>query len=130
MEYLVSLGAPREKLLVGIPLYGQTFTLSQKTNHELNSLSKGPGDPGEYTKQPGMLSYYEICNRIKTHRWMVSKSDKASGAYAYKGDQWVGYEDVDTVREKVISPDLAISNLKQQNMPFCPSIEKRFFHSL
>lgn len=102
MEYLVSLGAPREKLLMGIPLYGQSFTLSQKTAHGINSPSRSAGEPGEYTKQPGMLSYYEICNRIKNHRWLVSKTDIASGAYAYKGDQWVGYEDVNTVREKVI----------------------------
>lgn len=99
---MVSLGAPREKLIVGIPFYGQTFTLSQKTAHSVNSPSNGPGLPGEYTKQPGMLAYYEICNRVTTHRWLVSKSDKASGAYTYRGDQWVGYEDPDTIREKVI----------------------------
>lgn len=101
MELLVSMGAPRDKLLVGIPLYGQSFSLAQKTASGVNAPADGPGTPGEYTKQPGMLSYYEICNRIKTHRWMVSKNDKASGVYAYRGDQWVGYDDADTIREKV-----------------------------
>lgn len=111
MELLVSLGAPREKLLVGIPLYGQSFTLAQKMSHSVNSPSTGPGEPGEYTKQPGMLAFYEICNRVKTHRWLIYKSDKASGAYAYRSDQWIGYEDVDTVREKVTSSQRTENNL-------------------
>lgn len=102
MELLVSLGAPREKLLVGVPLYGQSFTLALKSANTVNSPSTGPGQPGEYTKQPGMLAYYEICNRVKNHRWIVSKNDKASGVFAYKGDQWVGYEDIDTIREKAM----------------------------
>jgi hypothetical protein len=62
MEQLVRLGAPRHKLLVGIPFYGQSFTLGSKTNTEPGAPSSGPGRPGKYTNQPGMLAYYEICD--------------------------------------------------------------------
>lgn len=101
MEYLVGKGAPRDKLLVGVPFYGQSFTLIKSNNHKVGTPTSGPGEPGEYTKQPGMLAYYEICNRIKSQNWVYSKGTLGSGPYAYLKDQWVGFEDIDSVREKV-----------------------------
>lgn len=103
MHYLVSHGAPREKLLMGIPFYGQTFTMAKTDGRfDQGSPTVGPGEPGEYTKQPGMLAYYEICNRVRSHRWIVNRDNlRATGPYAYHGDQWVGYEDVESVKEKV-----------------------------
>lgn len=61
MEYLVQRGADRSKLLVGIPFYGQSFTLKNENNNGYGAPAMGPGVPGEITKQPGMLAYYEIC---------------------------------------------------------------------
>ncbi|CAG9760168.1 unnamed protein product [Ceutorhynchus assimilis] len=100
MEYLVSKGAPREKLLVGIPFYGQSFSLIKSDSYAEGSISSGPGEPGEYTKQPGMLAYYEICNRIKNKNWVSNRGSFGSGPYAYFKDQWVGFEDTDSIRDK------------------------------
>lgn len=57
------LGADPSKIVVGLPFYGQTFTLSSNSEHGLGDPAKGSGHPGEFTQQPGMLAYYEICNR-------------------------------------------------------------------
>ncbi|KAB0794995.1 hypothetical protein PPYR_11834 [Photinus pyralis] len=102
MEFLVANGAPREKLLVGVPFYGQTFTLAATDRKYSQGVpTVGPGEAGEYTKQPGMLSYFEICSRIKNGRWSVNQDvDKTTGPYAYYGDQWVGYDDVESIQEK------------------------------
>ncbi|XP_045475619.1 probable chitinase 10 [Harmonia axyridis] len=101
MEYLASKGAPRRKLLMGIPFYGQTFTLAQAGDYAQGAQSIGPGEPGEYTKQPGMLAYYEICNRIRNKRWIITKEPTGTtGPYAYKKNQWVGFENPQSVREK------------------------------
>ncbi|KAG5889208.1 hypothetical protein JTB14_033286 [Gonioctena quinquepunctata] len=100
MEYLASLGAPREKLLLGIPFYGQSFSLTKKTTYAVGTSATGPGEPGEYTRQPGMLAYYEICNRIRNQKWIVNKNDAGAGPYAYGNDQWVGYEDAESVKRK------------------------------
>nr|XP_023029162.1 probable chitinase 10 isoform X1 [Leptinotarsa decemlineata] len=100
MEYLVSSGAPREKLLLGIPFYGQSFSLSKKSTFSVGTSATGPGEAGEYTKQPGMLAYFEICNRVKNQKWIVNKNSPAAGPFAYGSDQWVGYEDVDSVKKK------------------------------
>ncbi|KAL2745938.1 putative chitinase 10 isoform X1 [Vespula maculifrons] len=95
MEYLVRLGADKSKLLIGIPLYGQAYHLSDTRRTGLGDPATGPGLPGEFTKQPGMLAYYEICDRIKRHDWTVG-----SGPSAYHKDQWVGYEDRKSVFQK------------------------------
>lgn len=76
MKLWLSLGVPREKILIGIPTYGRSFTLAsgQKGLHAPGlfhqSLSflvrlsfilvSGPGYPGRYTKTRGFLSYYEV----------------------------------------------------------------------
>ncbi|XP_060530054.1 probable chitinase 10 [Cylas formicarius] len=99
MEYLVSKGAIREKLLMGIPFYGQSYTLPKSATYSPGSRSVGPGEPGDYTKQPGMLAYYEICYNIKRSRWNERKNGMEP--YAYYNDQWVGYENIDSVRAKV-----------------------------
>jgi hypothetical protein len=39
---------------------------------------------------------------VRNQQWAV-KRDRygATGPYAYSGDQWVGYEDIESVKEKV-----------------------------
>ncbi|GLV44511.1 Chitinase 10 [Carabus blaptoides fortunei] len=102
MEYLVAHGAPRDKLLLGVPFYGQSFTLPTRDgNPDQGTPSSGPGEAGEFSKQPGMLAYYEICNRVRSQRWMVTRDpQKVTGPYAYYGDQWVGFEDAESVADK------------------------------
>lgn len=44
-------------------MYGQSFHLSNPGDSSYGSEAIGPGLPGEFTQQPGMLAYYEICLR-------------------------------------------------------------------
>lgn len=53
-------GAPARKLVMGMPLYGQSFTVSDAKNTGLNSHAPGPGTAGEFTKAAGFLAYYEV----------------------------------------------------------------------
>lgn len=54
------MGAPKEKLIIGMPTYGRTFTLSNTANYKVNSPASGGGKAGEYTKEAGFLAYYEV----------------------------------------------------------------------
>jgi chitinase len=63
------MGADKEKLILGVPFYGQSFTLSENTKKTVDgSPAEGPGQAGEFTKQPGMLANYEICSNGKPFR--------------------------------------------------------------
>lgn len=57
-------------------MYGQSYRLSHADDATLGSTVAGPGDVGEYTNQPGMLSYYEICERIEKNGWQVGQGKK------------------------------------------------------
>ena len=96
-------GALKEKLIMGMPLYGQSFTLSSATNNGLNAPSSGPGKAGAFTGQGGLLAYYEICNSVKKEGWTVVGQTAEMGPFAHKDTQWVSYDDQATIRTKVYS---------------------------
>ena len=54
------LGTPKEKLVIGMPTYGRSFTLSDRSQWQVNSPAKDGGKAGEYTREAGFLSYYEV----------------------------------------------------------------------
>jgi len=56
----VKLGAIKEKMVIGMPTYGRSFTLSDKNNFTVNVATKGGGNAGVYTKEGGFLAYYEV----------------------------------------------------------------------
>ncbi|XP_031787655.1 probable chitinase 10 [Nasonia vitripennis] len=101
MRYWIEKGAPSRKLVMGVPLYGQSFTLSQGLQHGLNVPAPGPGQAGEFTRAAGFLAFYEICSKVKNNGWAVVKDPEGRiGPYATRGDQWVGYDDVSDVARK------------------------------
>ena len=67
MNYWNRQGIPAAKLILGIPFYGQSFTLavpaSTRDQAAIGVKAKGAGLPGPYTQQAGMLAYYEICSQ-------------------------------------------------------------------
>lgn len=101
LKLIDELGGDKKKIVVGVPFYGQSYTLKKDKEHGLGSETDGPGLPGEYTQQPGMLAYYEICYRIKTRKWAVQRDSKLLEPFTFQGDQWVSYEDTTSLTEKV-----------------------------
>ena len=64
MKYLLELGASPDKLVLGVPFYGNTFTLADRNLHEIGSASNGTGLKGPYTQKFNFLGYNEVCNRV------------------------------------------------------------------
>ena len=84
-----------------MPTYGQSFTLNSAANNGLNAIA-GYGAAGPLTGAGGMLAYSEICYYVKFEGWTVVGPTVEMGPYAYKGTQWVGYDDEVTIKKKVI----------------------------
>lgn len=65
LHYWVKKGAAREKLVFGMPMYGQSFSLADRTQNGLNSPTYGGGEAGEETRARGFLSYYEVSSKLQ-----------------------------------------------------------------
>ncbi|XP_019517403.1 PREDICTED: chitotriosidase-1-like, partial [Hipposideros armiger] len=99
-------GTPANKLVLGMPTYGRSFTLASSSDTGVGAPATGPGAPGPFTKEAGLLAFYEVCS------WKGAAEHRIQDQrvpYAYKGDQWVGFDDVESFKAKV-------SYLKQKGL--------------
>ncbi|XP_022652307.1 endochitinase-like isoform X2 [Varroa jacobsoni] len=105
LQLWVERGAPKHKLIVGIPIYGRTYTLGSKDNHGLHAgirrWDTDGGKPGPYTNASGFHAYFEICKNVQDNGWKREWDDIGKCPYAYKDDQWVGYEDEQSLAIKL-----------------------------
>ncbi|XP_012941948.1 chitotriosidase-1 [Aplysia californica] len=95
----VERGCPRYKLVIGIPTYGRSFTLVDPNDNGIGAPIYGAGKAGEFTGEAGILSYYEICKMYRGGQVTWVPDQKV--IYVVQGDQWVGFETVDTVYYKM-----------------------------
>lgn len=87
------------KFHAGIPTFGHNYNLTNPDNHEINAPANGLGMGGNYTQTPGIVSFYEVCMKTKRDGWTVVRPENA-GPYTYYENQWISYEDVETVSVK------------------------------
>ncbi|CAI9719514.1 acidic mammalian chitinase-like [Octopus vulgaris] len=101
-------GMPRDRLIVGIATYGMSFTLANPAVNGIRapavrsnvSADRG-GRPGPQTNEAGILSFYEICTYQKgPNPWRRIWLNDMKVPYAYGGDQWVGYDDLESITYK------------------------------
>ncbi|XP_034146379.1 uncharacterized protein LOC105022134 isoform X21 [Esox lucius] len=98
MTYWRNQGAHAEKLIMGFSTYGRTFQLSSG-NTGVGSPAKGVGAAGPVTGVAGVLSNYETCSFLQgaTVQWIEDQQVPC----AFKGNQWVGFENRDSYDAKV-----------------------------
>jgi chitinase len=98
IQLWVDLGCPPSKLILGVPLYGASYTLSpDNKNYSIGTPTiKNTGDNG-------ILPYYEICEHLKgeNNGWTQNWDPIGMCPYMYKGTQWIGYENVTSLSIKM-----------------------------
>lgn len=94
-------GAPVEKLIIGMPVYGRTFTLDDPVKFDIGAKAVGGGKAGKYTGESGFLSYYEVCDFLHEPNTTLVWDNEQQVPFAYRGDQWVGFDDERSLRTKV-----------------------------
>lgn len=101
--FLLDRGAPSNKLLLGLSATGFSYTLARGQAGVRAQLREGDGRgrPGPFSVTPGQLAYFEICYNVFRNGWARVFNAGTSCPYAYKGQQWVSYDDADSVRAKV-----------------------------
>ena len=78
----MKLGAPREKINIGLALYGRSFTLQNGAKHNVGSPAKGGGKAGTFTQEEGYLAFYEVgIPFILFHAILELNSHISSGCY-------------------------------------------------
>jgi len=96
----INAGASRDKILVGVPFYGHSYTLSNDGQNWVGAPASGPGTAGQYSQSAGMLEYYEVCLDIDQGGWTKQWDNQAKEPYIFKGNQWVGFDDPGALRAK------------------------------
>jgi len=101
-NYWHAQGCPKEKLIIGMAMYGRGFRLTEPNNHGFGAPAKGPSTAGQYTREAGFMSYYEICandglNKDWQDEHMVPYGYGAQNSWS---NDWVGYDDVQSLTLK------------------------------
>lgn len=86
---------------LGLGFYGRSFTLADPSCATAGCLFSSGGRAGNCTQSVGTLSYAEI-ERIAASGATVTKDDSAAvKMVVYDIDQWVSYDDAETLKMKV-----------------------------
>uniref|UniRef100_A0A182PBK0 GH18 domain-containing protein n=1 Tax=Anopheles epiroticus TaxID=199890 RepID=A0A182PBK0_9DIPT len=90
VQYWLSAGLDKSKLILGLPTYGHTFTLVNPFNTRIGAPASNYGRVGTF----GFASYSEICwfRRYNIYVHQVYDVDSCS-PYLYAGSEWISYED-------------------------------------
>lgn len=92
MNYWVQRGADRSKLVLGVPMYGRSFQLSQPSNTNLGAPISNAGTAGQYSQEAGIIMYSEakyknnIIWNLGCHETLIFETDLQTAANA----SWLG----------------------------------------
>lgn len=60
VELVLAQGCSPEKVIMGIPTYGRTYTLKDADNGAVDAAVDGLGEPGPFTLSNGSLGFNEV----------------------------------------------------------------------
>merc|ERR1719309_557665 len=118
LAYYVAHGAPKNKIVMGMPTYGRGWLLDDETHHDLYC----PGYEGvpkmPYTRQLGIWGYNEVlqcfynqtlnkellavCPECKPGEanWNIVRDGCYKAPYMHQGKIWMSFDDVESIRLK------------------------------
>ncbi|KAK2596250.1 hypothetical protein QQS21_006342 [Conoideocrella luteorostrata] len=93
-------GVDPSKIVFGVAWYGRGYTLSDASCNTFGCPFAGPSRPGKCTNSPGVLSLVEIQQMINKGEATSRLNEGAAMKELVWDDQWVGYDDEETVALK------------------------------
>ncbi|XP_032672455.1 probable chitinase 2 [Odontomachus brunneus] len=107
ITYLMQIGAPAEKLVLAVPMYGRTYVLiTPPENPDVNPIGLMAlpiGFRGPYTAQDGFMGYNEICEAQigNPSDWTTGFDTDSSSAYTINKDHVIVYDDIKSIEAKM-----------------------------
>ncbi|KAL3535035.1 hypothetical protein ACH5RR_003496 [Cinchona calisaya] len=86
----IKAGIYRNKLVMGLPLYGRTWTLKDPSVHGVGAPAVGVGPQGAGGE--GVLFYYEVEDFNKNNSATVKFDLGTLSTYSVAGNVWIGYD--------------------------------------
>nr|XP_027225089.1 chitinase-3-like protein 1 [Penaeus vannamei] len=95
VDYWVSGGADKNKLVLGLGTFGICWTLDSLSDTGYFASATQAGEPGPYTASLGILGFNEICEMQRDNEWTVVLDPDMNEPYAFYTENkiWCGYED-------------------------------------
>ncbi|KZZ87786.1 Glycoside hydrolase, subgroup, catalytic core [Moelleriella libera RCEF 2490] len=91
-----------EKVIMGMGFYGRSFTLSNPSCATAGCGFRAGGNPGKCSSSAGTLMYSEIKDIVDSGKAKVTTDkDSAVKIVTFGEDQWVSYDDEETLRMKM-----------------------------
>ena len=84
--------ADLRKMAIRLGAFGRSFTLKNSENYLYNAPCKlgsnglWSGDPAPYTREPGYMAYYKICEKLAAG-WVEEWDNEAQVPYAHGSNQ-------------------------------------------
>ncbi|GLJ54733.1 hypothetical protein SUGI_1175670 [Cryptomeria japonica] len=94
VESWLNAGLSGQKILVGMPMYGYSWTLKSTANVGIGAEASGPGNPDVYT-------FAQIKDFISNNAATEVYDTTTVSAYCYAGLVWIGFDNEQSVRAKV-----------------------------
>ncbi|CAI7784769.1 unnamed protein product [Closterium sp. NIES-53] len=88
MAAWVSRGLDGSKAMLGLAMYGRTWTLASTSSTGVGAVATGPGLAGSVSQEAGVLFYREISQMVATGGYKATLHTPSSSMYAVKGNQW------------------------------------------
>ncbi|KAL3535045.1 hypothetical protein ACH5RR_003506 [Cinchona calisaya] len=95
----IKAGILKSKLVMGLPLYGRTWTLKDRSVHGVGAPAIGVGPEGDGGS--GILLYYEVEDFNKKNNATVGFDVATMSTYSFAGTAWIGYDDPKSVAARI-----------------------------
>lgn len=106
VDYMLSQGVSPYKMVLGLPMYGRTFLLTNPDTRVLEFGStpvKETGFKGPFTGEAGFMGYNEICMETsnKSSPWVYHWHEQSATPYLRDGERVITYDNGRSIAAKV-----------------------------
>ncbi|KAG5348188.1 CHI10 chitinase, partial [Acromyrmex charruanus] len=85
IDLISGLGAPKQKIVITVPVNAYKFTLKNSDENAPRSKTT--------EKEPVSIDRKELCEAINNGEWIVERDEDLTAPYAFQNKTWIAFED-------------------------------------